>query len=113
VTLRVPLAAAALVGGAFVLASTLLVISPRLVYSCLATSAYADALALWQAADHPSYAVIVLSNSLTEPTGGTYTFWSPRSRLASKLPSAATSLIIYFATPFILFATTQPKRVRA
>jgi len=56
-----------------VLGSALLILSPRIAYTRRATSAYEGALALWHARDHSTYTVTVVSNSRTQPTGGTNT----------------------------------------
>ena len=70
---RIPLPLAIVLACAFLVASAFLILSPRVAYTRQATSAYDAALGRWQATDRSSYAITVISNSLTQPTGGTNT----------------------------------------
>ncbi len=68
--LRISLILAIVVAALLIVAVAALLGSPRRSYIRHATSAYASALALWNAAGPTSYTAVVVSNSLTQPSGG-------------------------------------------
>ncbi len=81
--IRVPLPLAAILLVILVVAAVLLLGYPRYAYARQAASSYEEALAIWRAANPTRYTAVVVSNSLTQPTGGTNTIRVERGRVVS------------------------------
>ena len=81
--IRVPLPLAAILLAILVVAAVLLLGYPRLAYMRQTVSSYEAALALWRAANPTRYTAVVVSDSLTQPTGGTNTIRVERGRIVS------------------------------
>src|SRR5688572_25967827 len=71
--IRNSLSAVAFITAVIILSLGLLFYYPRYSYAHRATSVYEAAFARWESAHPSGYTAIVISNSLTQPTGGVNT----------------------------------------
>jgi hypothetical protein len=70
---RIPLPLAGLAITSALAGVLLILLLPRIAYIHQASAAYQEGLERWQAGDHTSYTITILSNSRTQHTGGTNT----------------------------------------
>jgi hypothetical protein len=70
VKLRIPLPLAGLAITAALAGALLILLVPRIAYIHQASAAYQEGLERWQAGNHTSYTITILSNSRTQRTGG-------------------------------------------